>query len=472
MMIVSELFQRSHRFRLQVIENMNQLFELCLELNPNRKLPKPKTFADRLKQLTIDCLEKWSQEFGDGYEELRSAVKYLKDNRLMDLNERVVQNRVQRQRADEEIRRRENVLKLKVEKCVEEFRQLAEEVVSLSKQINSCFELLMPRVVDTTQDNSVSDEYSDRVRHLNDFSVDILIQPFVEIVDNEDTNPIICNLRELHSELSKILENRLKRLIVVMSKGYNLCESDLKKAIDLKCRIESISQKFIELKIIKPSEELDVNHGTDNTNNDDSDDDFEEVPEKEGLELIIPEHLRHEYGLEPLDHSMPSTSNASSSCGEASQTSSTEPQSETLNGLQCNARLPSGKLCPRRDAQKCPFHGVIVERDSNGDPIAEEDRRREAIRIANELPEWQNPKLLRELKAGTGIDLTLNSSRKRLKKYPKLQDIKKPSDNPRKRLERKIFNKGVRERVEKDLNDIQSRNQTHFEDQWNYSLQN
>ncbi|CAG2169691.1 unnamed protein product [Oppiella nova] len=36
MMIVSELFQRSHRFRLQVIENMNQLFELCLELNPNR----------------------------------------------------------------------------------------------------------------------------------------------------------------------------------------------------------------------------------------------------------------------------------------------------------------------------------------------------------------------------------------------------------------------------------------------------
>ena len=28
--------------------------------------------------------------------------------------------------------------------------------------------------------------------------------------------------------------------------------------------------------------------------------------------------------------------------------------------------LPNGKLCPRMDKIKCPFHGKIVDRDENG----------------------------------------------------------------------------------------------------------
>ncbi|CAG2109671.1 unnamed protein product [Medioppia subpectinata] len=468
LLLIDELFRRSHHFRLRVVDNLSELFELCLGLKPKtRPLPKPKAFAERLRQSAIDSLRKWTQEFGEGYETLRSAVKYLTDNRLVDFAERAVQTTDERQAADEELRRRQNVMKTKIEKCVEELRELSQEVDSVVTQINSCFELLLPNMAAEGQDIEGSDDYSSRVKHLTDFSVDILLKPFAEIVDNDDTNPIISNLRELHSELSAILANRLKPVIQVMSKGYDLCEPDLKRAIDLKYRMSGIRQKFVELKIIKSGEELIPNHTKDL---DDSDDDFEEVPEKEGLEMFIPEHLRHEYGLEPLDHNQPSTSGASSS--SSGQSSSKPSSSETTStALECKAMLPSGKLCPRRDAVKCPFHGPIVERDFNGEPLDAEHRRLDALRKANALPEWQNPRLLRELKASTGIDLTLNSTRKRAKKFPELQDIKRPAADSRRRLERRVFNKARRERVDKDLNEIQSRNQTHFEDQWNYSLQ-
>ena len=106
----------------------------------------------------------------------------------------------------------------------------------------------------------------------------------------------------------------------------------------------------------------------------------------------------------------------------------------------------------------------------SGVPIDEEDRKREEAMKANGPPDWQNPQLLKELKVSLGIDLTLNK-RKRKKKYPELQDIKQSENNSRKRLEKRIFKKSVRERVERDLDSLQAKNQTHFEDQWNYSLQ-
>eukprot|EP00899_Mesostigma_viride_P014379 jgi/Mesvir1/22942/Mv19452-RA.1 len=36
----------------------------------------------------------------------------------------------------------------------------------------------------------------------------------------------------------------------------------------------------------------------------------------------------------------------------------------------CGAPLKNGKLCPRRDLEKCPFHGPIIPRDDYGNPLA------------------------------------------------------------------------------------------------------
>jgi len=42
----------------------------------------------------------------------------------------------------------------------------------------------------------------------------------------------------------------------------------------------------------------------------------------------------------------------------------------------CNAPLKNGKLCTRRDARFCPFHGPVIPRDENGSPISELDQSR------------------------------------------------------------------------------------------------
>ena len=76
----------------------------------------------------------------------------------------------------------------------------------------------------------------------------------------------------------------------------------------------------------------------------------------------------------------------------------------------CRAPLPSGKLCPRKDREKCPFHGKIIARDNQGQPSRAQDRLAEEKREEEEKqrnPDWQDPNLLKDLEAATGIDLKM-----------------------------------------------------------------
>merc|ERR1711911_323417 len=42
---------------------------------------------------------------------------------------------------------------------------------------------------------------------------------------------------------------------------------------------------------------------------------------------------------------------------------------DTQPNIECRVKLENGKLCPRRDKVKCPFHGKIIPRDEFGVPI-------------------------------------------------------------------------------------------------------
>ncbi|CAG7727803.1 unnamed protein product [Allacma fusca] len=144
----------------------------------------------------------------------------------------------------------------------------------------------------------------------------------------------------------------------------------------------------------------------------------------------------------------------------------------------CRAPLPSGNLCPRKDREKCPFHGRIIPRDENGNPTNEED----AIRLKVERekteqakpPDWQDPKFLKDLQAEIGMDLTIRASKRGGKsfadKYPQLTDVRKLKDDPRKRLEKKIFNKKSLKRVATALDAANAKKfRDKFGDQFNYT---
>ncbi|XP_039279161.1 UV-stimulated scaffold protein A [Nilaparvata lugens] len=141
----------------------------------------------------------------------------------------------------------------------------------------------------------------------------------------------------------------------------------------------------------------------------------------------------------------------------------------------CRYPLPSGKLCPRQDRYKCPFHGPIVPRDELGKCVNAEDELRQRIKEekqnAEKPPDWQEPALLEAIKAETGIDLKMpdKKGKQKKKKYPNLTDIKKSLDTTTNRLNKKIFDKASMKRVANRLDSIDRRRyRDKFGDQFNY----
>ena len=148
----------------------------------------------------------------------------------------------------------------------------------------------------------------------------------------------------------------------------------------------------------------------------------------------------------------------------------------------CRAPLASGKLCPRQDRVKCPFHGKVIARDENGKPSHREDQLAEEKRLelenANKVPDWQDPKLLAELKETTGVDLRMPDKSKRgwrknlpgeEKKYAGLTDIKAIHNTTYSRLAKKVFQKSAMRRVGADMDKLdRKRFRDKYGDQFNY----
>ncbi|KAJ6651011.1 hypothetical protein lerEdw1_001189, partial [Lerista edwardsae] len=235
------------------------------------------------------------------------------------------------------------------------------------------------------------------------------------------------------------------------------------------------------------------------SDDDNDDDDFIEVPDKEGYEPYIPDHLRKEYGKtavgssrtqtkrneEELDPTCaaatwkiiqdklpqlqpPDTRFSSQHRFWAPNEMEEEVENKEIAGMlktryitfagkfepvthKCRAPMPNGGLCERQDRYKCPFHGKIIPRDEWGTPVNQEDRDREAKKQFEKKeaqPEWQDPELMREVEAATGADLGSaqysgkgkgGKGKRKKKKYPNLTDLKQQTNTSRSRLGKKIF---------------------------------
>ncbi|KAL4143742.1 hypothetical protein QTP88_006036 [Uroleucon formosanum] len=138
---------------------------------------------------------------------------------------------------------------------------------------------------------------------------------------------------------------------------------------------------------------------------------------------------------------------------------------------QCRAPLPSGRLCPREDRFKCPFHGRIVPRDELGRVVDPENKIVLEKEKKQNVPDWQDPQLLKDIQHQTGVDLTMpkKGSRKNRKKNSNLANLKKELDTPRARLEKKVFKKSSVKKVAKLLDCMDQRKfRDKFGDQFNY----
>lgn len=68
MLLIEQLFKRSHRFRTIFTDqtNLNYFFELTLGTNKDKPLPKPKIYAKLLKEKIHQLMKEWIKEFSKG----------------------------------------------------------------------------------------------------------------------------------------------------------------------------------------------------------------------------------------------------------------------------------------------------------------------------------------------------------------------------------------------------------------------
>ncbi|XP_076029626.1 UV-stimulated scaffold protein A-like [Oratosquilla oratoria] len=128
---------------------------------------------------------------------------------------------------------------------------------------------------------------------------------------------------------------------------------------------------------------------------------------------------------------------------------------------ECRAPLPSGRLCPRMDRERCPLHGPIIPRDLIGQPVSSEDIKREKEekeRQERENPAWQDPELLAAIHAETGVDLDMKKAKLRKRKHPNLTNLKELGNTPKRRLANKVFSKKALRRVNAALAKANSAN--------------
>ncbi|KJH43878.1 hypothetical protein DICVIV_10110 [Dictyocaulus viviparus] len=110
---------------------------------------------------------------------------------------------------------------------------------------------------------------------------------------------------------------------------------------------------------------------------------------------------------------------------------------EPLRGnKRCKTRLSNGKLCPRMDLNKCPLHGVIIDRDDEGFPLKEMHSTGQSTN-ETEFERQKEEEYLMDLEAGTGKSFVDKKSKKR--KHCKV--------TVRQRLEKKLFDPRTLKRV-------------------------
>ncbi|KYO45629.1 UV-stimulated scaffold protein A [Alligator mississippiensis] len=127
------------------------------------------------------------------------------------------------------------------------------------------------------------------------YTLDLEISTDIKIHENEDNTSIINSIVDAH----KLIGNKFLPSVQLWIQSFTragISDDRLRCAIDLKNKLESALEKHKDMNIDYKERKRKVMKVSD----DDDEDEFVEVPEKEGYEPHIPDHLRKEYGLDPL----------------------------------------------------------------------------------------------------------------------------------------------------------------------------
>nr|XP_035150252.1 UV-stimulated scaffold protein A isoform X2 [Callithrix jacchus]XP_035150253.1 UV-stimulated scaffold protein A isoform X2 [Callithrix jacchus]XP_035150254.1 UV-stimulated scaffold protein A isoform X2 [Callithrix jacchus] len=119
----------------------------------------------------------------------------------------------------------------------------------------------------------------------------------LKVQENEDNLAVVHAARDT----LKLIRNKFLPAVCSWIQRFTRVGTHggcLKRAIDLKAELELALRKYKELDIEPEGGQSRRTEALGDAEDDEDDEDFVEVPEKEGYEPRIPDHLRPEYGLE------------------------------------------------------------------------------------------------------------------------------------------------------------------------------
>ena len=503
--VCNEIFQKSHQFRTLVLEDLEEIFALTLETN-NVLLPPPKAAAKKLRSLAAESIHGWVSKFGSAYKKLEHGYNYLKQVNLI-FNDIEGRSALERRQMLEQKLKMDAIWKERVRKVQRQMDDHKADLDECLTQINNCLELLVTKpenflfAEDEVTGSDDIDEDNDLTSHgIFDFKTSITIlhpndakEEEALLKETRDNRDILNNLREQYTLFSHKLLPMVKKWSITLTKaGSENCDASLlRKSIDIKGDCDSLEEKlqpFLNVLKQKRKNESDESDS-------ESDSDFVEVESKPGFEATAVQAEHHLLGID--FYNQPSTSKqsigeyksnptakrkAKLNIEELSQaqkkskikvacqsdhfwsTGNVEEEVEvtdpSLNIFEveeefeevkwsCRAPMPSGRLCPRKDRYKCPLHGKIIARDNMGTPV--KDAPPKTTKSNESVEDWQDPELLRDIEAATGIDLKVSKGKGKKSKSG-LTCLKTVQNTTRKRLEKKIFHRSAMKRVALDLN--------------------
>ncbi|XP_040148786.2 UV-stimulated scaffold protein A isoform X3 [Ictidomys tridecemlineatus] len=239
--IVDELFTRSHQFRVLLVSDFQEFLELTLGTNHEQPLPPPREAAQRLRQAALRAVEGWNERFGEAYKKLALGYHFLKHTKKVDFQD--VNGRTLAERQQEEQKQR----------------------------------------------------HLDRIYRERAKQAEREMEDGLKVQENDD------NLAVLHAarDAIKLIQNKFLPAVCSWVQRFTRAGTHgghLWRAIDLKAKLELALRKYEELHV-QPEWGPRSKTEAPGDEEDEDDEDFVEVPEKEGYEPHIPAHLRAEYGL-------------------------------------------------------------------------------------------------------------------------------------------------------------------------------
>ncbi|PIA34767.1 hypothetical protein AQUCO_03700201v1 [Aquilegia coerulea] len=433
LLIIDELFMRSKLFRSLFVVNFDQFLILSVGFKKDLPLPAPLDIATHLRSKAIEYLEKWNSSFGIHYRQIRLGFEYLKNTlnfRFPNIQQNAA--RREQERREREMRSKEILLN-KFETLRENLSSIKGEIQRTIDEIGECLDLLHPKEeefisFDTTEEFECRSVALQKIRlealkegdklhetSENKVLFDVLRELYKLVVNKHlaslqdwisllvRVEPADCRFRDstlkefidLRNYL-RSLKNRCEQSGCTLTNTPNDEDEDIWEEV----KIEEADSGAISAQNVPNKDHASTNTAIEKLNNtsgrttkfsgsknfDGKGECSDSTSVKRSLLAEAPvmtwgaslddwgakrDRLANQRGLELEGHWGRVDYDAvipAEKIAELNVQASLYKE-DHVEIRPCCAPVKSGGLCQRRDIRVCPFHGPIIPRDVEGNPI-------------------------------------------------------------------------------------------------------